>query len=151
MATITVTTAADVVASDGVRSLREAVAQANATTGADTIVFASALEGRTLTLTQGELALTHHVTLDGDQNNDGTRVTLSGGDHSRILNIAGAGTDVTLRDMTLTHGFVPSGEDGGAIHSEGRSLSLNGCVVRDSTASAAPGYDVGYNGGYGGG
>jgi hypothetical protein len=39
MATITVTTAADVVASDGVRSLREAVAQANATTGADLIVF----------------------------------------------------------------------------------------------------------------
>ena len=40
MATITVTTASDVVASDGLRSLREAVAQANATPEADTIVFA---------------------------------------------------------------------------------------------------------------
>ena len=57
MATITVTTASDVVASDGLRSLREAVAQANATSAADTIVFAPALEGRTLTLTQAKLVL----------------------------------------------------------------------------------------------
>ena len=39
MATFTVTTADDVVASDGVRSLREAVALANATPEADTIQF----------------------------------------------------------------------------------------------------------------
>ena len=41
MATLTVTTAADVVnAADGVLSLREAVVQANATGAPDTIVFA---------------------------------------------------------------------------------------------------------------
>src|SRR3954447_26573464 len=104
MATITVTTAADVVASDGVRSLREAVAQANATSGADQIVFSSSLEGKTLTLTHGELTLRHDVTIDGDQNNDGTEVTLSGGDRSRILHVTGNGTDGTIRDLTLTQG-----------------------------------------------
>ena len=72
MATITVTTANDFVASDGLRSLREAVNSANATPEADTIVFAPALEGRTLTLTQGELQLTQDVTIDGDQDNNGS-------------------------------------------------------------------------------
>ena len=46
MATFTVTTAADVVANDGQLSLREAVAQANATNAPDTINFAAPLEGR---------------------------------------------------------------------------------------------------------
>lgn len=73
MATFTVTTVADVVnAGDGVLSLREAVAQANATAAADTIVFAPSLEGQTLTLTAGELTLAQDTTIDGDQNNDGT-------------------------------------------------------------------------------
>src|SRR4051794_37732677 len=116
MATITVTTAADVVASDGVRSLREAVALANATSGADQIVFSSSLEGKTLQLTGGELVLSHDVTIDGDQNNDGKEVTLSGGDLSRILHATGSGTDVTVRDLTLTHGrTVGENEAGGAV------------------------------------
>ena len=104
MTTFTVTTAADRVADDGRLSLREAVARANATAAADTIVFAAALEGRTLVLARGELALTRDVTIDGDRNNDGREVTLSGGDASRILHITGGSTDVSLRDLTLTGG-----------------------------------------------
>ena len=73
MATFTVTTANDVVASDGVRSLREAVALANATPEADTIQFTRAVEGHTLTLTQGELRLTQDVTIDGDGDNKAAR------------------------------------------------------------------------------
>ena len=68
MATLTVNTTADKVANDGKLSLREAVAQANATSSADTIRFAAALEGKTLTLTQGELLLSHDTTIDGDRN-----------------------------------------------------------------------------------
>ena len=71
MATLTVTTASDVVdAGDGVLSLREAVAQSNATATADTINFASFIEGQTLTLTQGELQITpgrHHRRRRGQQ------------------------------------------------------------------------------------
>ena len=52
MATFTVTTSCRRgEASDGKLSLREAVTQANATAAADTIVFASGLEGKTLVLT----------------------------------------------------------------------------------------------------
>ena len=86
---------------------------------ADTIGFASGLEGKTLTLTQGELVLTRDVTIDGDRNNDGKEVTLSGGDASRILHITGGSTDVSLRDLTLTDGRTTGdGEDGGAIRAD---------------------------------
>ena len=102
MTTFTVTTAADVVANDGELSLREAVAQANATAAADTIVFAGTVEGQTLTLSGGELVLRQDVTIDGDQNNDGAAVTLSGGGTQRILRTSGAGTDVSLEDLALT-------------------------------------------------
>src|SRR3954453_8180220 len=99
MTTFTVTTANDFVGGDGFRSLREAVNSANATPEADTIVFAPALEGQTLTLTQGELQLTRDVTIDGEADNNGSRVMLSGGDASRILNIVGTATDVALSDI----------------------------------------------------
>ena len=82
MATYTVSTTADTIdPNDGVLSLREAVAQANATVASDTIQFSAVLEGQTLTLTGGELVLSQDVTIDGDQNGDGVRVTLSGGLH----------------------------------------------------------------------
>ena len=64
---ITVTTAADVVdANDGVLSLREAVAQANASAGFDEIEFAASLEGATLVLTGGELVVSGDLAIDGD-------------------------------------------------------------------------------------
>jgi hypothetical protein len=72
MPTYTVTTNLDVVDPENGRlSLREAVAQANATPGADTILFAPNLEGQTLTLTGGELVVSRDLTIDGDRNNDG--------------------------------------------------------------------------------
>ena len=73
MAYLTVTTQADVVdPGDGQLSLREAVAQANATAGADYIKFVLTLEGQTLVLTGGELPVTQDLTIDGDRNHDGT-------------------------------------------------------------------------------
>ena len=103
MATITVTTANDVVnAGDGVLSLREAVAQANATaTAADTILFAAGLEGQTLQLTGGQIAITRDLTIDGDANNDGSQVALDAGGLDRHFAISGAATDVALRDLVL--------------------------------------------------
>ena len=137
MATFIVTTANDVVAGDGLRSLREAVSSANATPEADVIRFAPALEGHTLTLTQGELRLTRDVTIDGDADNNGSRVEISGGwsgnlderDGSGILNLVGAGTDVSLVDLALSHG---SAADGGAVHVGGGRLSLSGSSIHDS-------------------
>lgn len=139
MATFTVTTLNDSVnASDGVLSLREAVAQANATSTADVIRFASSLGSGTLTLTQGELRLTQDVTIDGDTDTEftsGFRVTISGGDVSRILHSDGVATDVALRNLTLTHGSAQDG-NGGAVLLAGGSLNLDDVSVGNSRADS---------------
>ena len=133
MTTFTVTTTADLVANDGELSLREAVAQANATTTPDTIVFGGAVEGQTLTLSGGELVLRQDVRIDGDQNDDGQRVTLSGGDATRIVRTSGAETDVTLDDLTLIDGNAGQNANGGAIFvGTGGRLTVNQSTIQSS-------------------
>jgi hypothetical protein len=146
MATFTVTTNADIVnASDGVLSLREAVTQANATTAADTILFASTMEGNTLVLTGGELTLSQDTSIDGDQNNDGLRVSISGGDTSRIMAITGAQTDIALRDIVLRDGHslvtgTSTAQAGGAIYAGGKSLTIASSDLIGNTTFTAFGY-----------
>ena len=71
METFTVTTNSDDVdASDGVTSLREALALANASAAADKIVFAGNLAGSTIER-QGQLVLSSDVTINGDTNKVG--------------------------------------------------------------------------------
>lgn len=138
MAILKVTTDQDVVdAIDGVLSLREAVARSNASTERDTIQFAPSLEGRALVLTQGEVVLSRDVAIDGDTDNDGTEVTLSGDEASRIIRTVGSGTDTVLRDLTLTDGG--SVAEGGAAFLGGGSLTLQGCTVSDSIAAKGGG------------
>ncbi|MGE3294049.1 MAG: right-handed parallel beta-helix repeat-containing protein [Geminicoccaceae bacterium] len=143
MTIFTVTTTADVVAADGKLSLREAVNQANATTAADQIVFASGLEGKTLTLTGGELVLGRDVTIDGDRNDDGLQVTIDGNGNGRIFNITGTGTDVALRDLGLTGGYAgingAGTPDGGAILLGGGSLVVTGSTITGNSAYFAVG------------
>lgn len=129
MATFTVTTAADRIdPDDGVLSLRETVSQANAAAGADTILFGAGLEGRTLTLTQGQLTLSFGTTIDGDRNDDGSRVVLSGGNASRVLDtVADAG--VTLRDLGIADGRVSDANRAGIRVGDGGSLTMENCSV----------------------
>jgi len=140
MAVFTVTTAVDVVnEGDGVLSLREAVQQANATAASDTILFAGALEGQTLTLTRGQLDLTGDLAIDGDRNNDGSEVTISGGDASRVLAISGSDTDVGLNELTIADGNTIDsriGNAGGAgiLANAGVGLTLSGCTLQGNDA-----------------
>jgi Ca2+-binding RTX toxin-like protein len=129
MATFTVTTVADVVdAGDGELSLREAVQQANATAAEDTILFANALEGRVLTLTQGQLTLSGDTVIDGDANDDGFAVTLSGGSASRVLEVAEI-VDVELRDLTVADGRVADASGAGITVGSSASLTMENCSV----------------------
>ena len=141
---LSVTTAADLVdPSDGKLSLREAVARANASAGTDTIVFTASIEGTTLVLTQGELVLSHDVTIDGDRDKDGSQVTLSGGGADRVLSIQGAGTAVALTDLDIRDGFSAAGNGAGVELGKGASLVTTRTTVADNRLGVEREQDAG--------
>ncbi|NBC31193.1 MAG: hypothetical protein GVY13_00805, partial [Alphaproteobacteria bacterium] len=121
MATITVTTATDE-AFDGTESvgmpdgtglsLREAIGVAASD---DTIDFDAALDGQTIALSTGELAIGKNLMVDGDRDDDGAPdITISGSDTSRIFNIQ-AGNTVTLDGLALVNGYHDTTNGGGAV------------------------------------
>jgi len=123
----------------GAGSLRQAIADANAAAGADTITFQSAVTG-TITLTSGEIDITDSLTIDGP---GAAMLSVSGNDSSRIFyiyNPAVAPVDVTISGLTLTDGrsFVSGNtvaSRGGAINAVGENLTIEDSVVKDSQAA----------------
>jgi hypothetical protein len=136
LATLTVNSASDVtLAGDGLVSLREAIAAANANTttdlghtgsGADTIVFdpVAFATPQTLALTQGEMAIAEALAINGPGRD---LFTIDGQLQSRIFNITATTGDFTLAGMTLTRGKTTG--EGGAIR------SLADLTVAQSTIS----------------
>ncbi|MGC4015635.1 MAG: DUF3616 domain-containing protein [Luteolibacter sp.] len=123
-----VTTATDennVVPGTGV-SLREAVAAA---LWPDTIGFSSTLNGATLTLTNGELAVDSGLSIDASTLSSG--ITVSGNNASRVFNI-GAGDAVSLTGLVLTKGSTSAA--GGLIANNGGNVSLLNCTLSNSHA-----------------
>jgi CSLREA domain-containing protein len=139
-----VTTAADEVnPNDGVLSLREAIAQANADASngqSDTIRFAGSLGRATITLTLGQLELSGvppsgksaTETIDG-----AGLITVSGNDATRVFEVD-AGVTAVFEGLTITHGKadgnapgIPS--TGGGILNFGE-LTLSHVVVSDNQA-----------------
>lgn len=129
-ATITVTTTAD----SGVGSLRQALVDA---ANGDTIGFAAALSGASITLSSGPLAVAKRVTIDGTT--PGMAISLSGNQAQAILSISNSAF-VTVTRLTLAHG---KGNYGGAIFNGG-TLTLNQVTVANNSAlSGGAIYNVG--------
>src|SRR5262249_43305552 len=83
-------------------SLRAVIAAAQS---GDQIVFDPSLNGQTITLTSGQLAITKNLDIEGlgaDQ------LTVSGNHASRIFNISG-GVTVTIAGLTITDGLAVGG------------------------------------------
>ncbi len=127
-------------ADSGPGSLRQAVLNANAHSGADTILFATGLQG-TIKLTSGELDVTDSVKILGP----GTgKLTISGNNASRVFNLTGSGTSVEIDDLTIAHGSATTttssllGNDsvtlGGGIAEIGGQLTLKGDVLTSNQA-----------------
>jgi hypothetical protein len=123
---ITVTSTADVVdANDGVTTLREAVAFANAKSaesiGANTqIIFSSSVfnTARTITLTFGELLVTGSVEIQGP---GADLLTISGNSASRIFRATGGNNGVRITDLTITGGAVGAE---GAVRNENTGVMM---------------------------
>jgi hypothetical protein len=131
-ATFTVTNLND----SGAGSLRDAVASANTTAGADVITFQPGLTG-TILLTTGELSLYDAVDIQGP---GAATITVSGNNASRIFYIysaANAPIDVTISGLTVTNGSDVDG--GGAIIDWGENLTLDHVVVSNSTTDGSGG------------
>lgn len=139
----------------GVGSFHQAILDANAAPGADTVTFAPALAGATISTIN--ISITDDVDIQGPL---GGPVVLSGDSSvfrafvgaGRILDIA-AGADVSISRLTLTNGdafnpdpFVPTGQAfGGAIRNAG-TLTVRQCLFYHNGASE-PNEGVGAGGG----
>jgi hypothetical protein len=166
----TVTTLSDVVdPNDGVTSLREAVAAAEADPGADTIDFAPALVGGTISLTQfdtglddGEVGpsafeITTPITIHGS----GQVITRGTGEVGNFrLFFVESGGDLTLENLELTGGRAVGGNGvnggggaaglGGAIFNMG-TLTVRNSLLDNNTARGGNGGLSGQGAGGGGG
>jgi hypothetical protein len=140
-------------------TLRDAVTDANNTTGADLITFQSGLSG-TVTLTNGQLAL-------GGSGKDGNPVTIVGGgaikvsgdaDGSHTNNVGdsrifslnyispSAHPRLNLSGLTLSGGYVSSGSGGAIYLGDDAELSVTDSTLTDSAAvgsGGAIGTDIG--------
>ncbi len=138
-AALLVTSAAD---DAGAGTLRNVI---NGSHAGDVISFAPAVLGKVITLTQGEIAITHSLTINGP---GADSVFISGNNASRIFNIDdgnASNSTVTLNGLSLIN--AKSGGSGGAILSaenlivsnsffSGNSSSSSGGAIEEASATA---------------
>ena len=161
MAIFTVNTLADEndgIATGGV-SLRDAIAAANATTEADTIVFDASVfttGSETILLTNGELYINSDIVIEGDvDNNTATAITIDAGGQSRVLQVTSNSTDSTLDNLVFANGSLAGNGGGQGEAALGAGIyNAGGLTVTNSTFDgngAAAGGGGAYSAGGGGG
>jgi hypothetical protein len=118
-------------ADSGAGSLRQAVLDANATPGADTIAFAAGLSG-TVALTSGEMSITDAVTIGGP---GASQLTVSGNHLSRVFRMSGSTTNVALSGLTIADGLATGRTAlGGGIFNDGGRLTLTAMTFTNNQA-----------------
>jgi hypothetical protein len=115
----------------GAGSLRQAVLDANANPGADTIDFSTT---GSIGLTTGQLDITDSLTINGP---GASALTVSGNHASRVFDIS-AGVTVSIAGMTMTDGLADGSSPvlastGGGILNRG-NLTLTGDVLSNNQA-----------------
>jgi parallel beta-helix repeat protein len=126
-------------ADSGTGSLRDAISQANAAAGADTINFDSGVFGspQTIALTTGYLALsdtTGATTITGPA----AGVTVNAGGHSRVFYVA-ANVTASLSGLTLTGGNNNDLTGGGGLWNDGTANLTNCTITGNSTTNLVGG------------
>ncbi|WP_370688308.1 cadherin-like domain-containing protein [Flavimaribacter sediminis] len=151
--TLIVNTTADVVdATDGVTSLREAIAFANNMDDADgvdgsndTITFDSSVfgNGAAIYLEYGQLRIMSDITIDGDVDGDGKAdVTVDGNSNSRVFFFGGEGVS-TIQSLIVSGGN--SGDAGGGIRVDyDTTLEIADSAISDNVVSYVGGGVVNY-------
>ena len=133
LSTFTVNTDSDIKAPDSLLSLREAVAGVNSSNApTNSVEFAMAPAGNTISLTQGTLQLFKNATIVGlgATNLTVQRSTAVGTPEFRVFYVGGSAF-VEISDLTVANG---SDVGGGAIYNDGRLL-LSSSTLSSSTLS----------------
>ena len=125
-ATFTVTNTND----SGAGSLRQAIVEANAAPGADTIAFSTS---GTIRLTSGGLSVLDNLTINGP---GVASLTVSGNGVSGIFAANSAAVTLNIRDLTLASG---STSFGGALFNRGGTVNVANTVFSRNAASGAGG------------
>ncbi|MCC5663512.1 DUF4347 domain-containing protein [Nostoc sp. CHAB 5784] len=113
----------------GSGSLRQAILNANATVGADTITFAGVFTDATpdiITLTSGKLTITNDITILGT---GASNLIVSGNNSSGVFEISGSGTDASIDGLKIANANDPLGS---ILLNSNTSLSLTGSTVSDN-------------------
>src|SRR5262249_18217439 len=123
LSTLTVTNALD----QGAGSLRDLIGKAK---DGDTIVFASSLNGQTITLTSGELAISKSVDIEGP---GASLLAVSGNQASRVFDVSQnqKTVAVTIAGLTIENGLT-SGAGGGGILNMSSTLTLANDVLSNN-------------------
>jgi len=125
---VVVTTLTDVVdIVDGEISLREALTYSSML--AQNVTFAAGLSGGTIALGGEELVIYQSSGIDATSIGG---MTIDAGRQSRVMFVAGADTEVSLTELTLTGGGTTG--DGGGIHNEG-ILTVTDSALSDNWAN----------------
>lgn len=123
----------------GAGSLRKAIADANASPGADVIQFTGSVFTNatpdTILLTSGRITINGDLQILGP---GATQLTISTGGRSQLFFVTGASTDVTIEGVTLSGGRAGgtsfNTESGGAIFNDNSGLTLRQVVLTSSSA-----------------
>lgn len=107
---------------NGAGSLRAAIAASNP---GDTITIPAAVGP--ITLSSGVISLNHSLTINGAGQ---STTTISGGDTQQIFDVTGASSQLTVSNLTLTHGKA---DYGSAIRTDG-PLTLTNVTVSHNLA-----------------
>ncbi|QDV15149.1 HYR domain protein [Rosistilla oblonga] len=112
-------------------SLREAIALANDSPGADEIAFSETVT-QPIVLGLGELTITDTVTITGSGQ---ATTVIDANQQSRVLNVVGESVDVTLQQMTLTGGRTTGSNE--FINGTRETTHSGGGIRFDSTGTLA--------------
>jgi hypothetical protein len=113
-------------------TLRQAITDANANSGADTIVFKSGVTG-TILLTDDPVTITEALTVQGPGSAD---ITVDGDGTYRTFNVDPATSydPVSISGLTLTDGYVGGGGPGAAIVNDDADLTISSSAISNSSA-----------------
>ena len=130
----------DATAEENGVTLREAIAQANTDTGADTITFNSDIfkDGSDTITLLSQLIITSDITIQGldcDDNGIGD-IIIVGGSGFRHFNINGDANTVVLENLVLTQG-CQNASFGGSIYNQTADLTVIGSEIKNSGTTSA--------------